>query len=246
MTDTESRRGPYRSRHETERLLLEAGLEVISEGTGTGAFDRITAKDVAELAGVSTGAIYGRWESLEDYQHDLLIYRLERRDSRSPIDFMDLFGQLSQHEAHAGELIRVMTAIDFEYQRRHPAWGPILIAWSLRADEVILEALRTRYRKVRDASDELAQAAMEFAGRKMRNGIEQRDLTVAMTALVDGLTLRSHISPGSANANVHWPTGVSDPVNWTLVAVGSDCLIRYFTEPINGVETRGLWEPASK
>ncbi|MFV1991151.1 MAG: TetR/AcrR family transcriptional regulator [Acidimicrobiales bacterium] len=245
MTDTESRRGPYRPRHETERLLLEAGLEVISEGGGTGAFDRITAKDVAELAGVSTGAIYSRWESLEDYQRDLLIYRLRRQDSRSPIDFMELFGQLSQDEINAGELLRVMTPIDFEHQRRHPAWGPVLVAWSLRGDEVILDALRTRYRKVRDASDELAQAAMDFAGRRMRSGIKQRDLTVAMTALVDGLTMRSHINPNTANATVQWPTDAPDPVDWSLVAVGSDCLVRYFTEPKDGTETRNFWEPAS-
>jgi AcrR family transcriptional regulator len=245
MIEATQRRGPYRARHETERLLLEAGLEVISEGSGSGALDRVTAKDIAGTAGVSTGAIYSRWDSLEDYQRDLLIYRLERRDSRSPTDFMALFEQLNHEDTKGSDLIRLLTPLDFEHQRQHAAWGPVLVAWCLRADEVILAALRSRYRKVRDSSDELAEAAMTFAGRRMRNGIEQQDLTVALTALVDGLTLRSHVSPETADITVPWPPEASDKVDWPLVGIGADALVRYFTEPINGIESRELWEPRS-
>ncbi len=243
MIDVTPRRGPYRARHETEHLLLDAGLEVISEGYGSGALDRITAKDIAEAAGVSTGAIYSRWDSLEDYQRDLLIYRLQRRDSRSPTNFIELFEQLDQNQTEGNDLILVLTPLDFEHQRKHPAWGPVLVAWCLRADEVILEALRARYRKVRDSNEYLSRAAMDFAGRRMRNGLEQQDLTVALTALVDGLTLRSHVSPETTNITVPWPPEAEHKLNWPLVAVGADALVRYFTEPVDGPETREVWEP---
>lgn len=241
MSDQGQKRGPYRSRQETEQLLLESGLKLLEEGSGSCAYSLVTAKDVAEGAGVSTGAIYSRWDTLEDFHHDLLIYRLELAEDPSPIDFLELFADTNEDTAKRGQIMRTIGPLELEHQRTHPAWGPVLVAWIMRADKVIHEAVQSRYRSKRDASDELVQQSLAYTGRKLRNGLTERDLAVAMTALVDGLVLRSLVDPEIVDAPIKWPPEAKTPIDWSLVAVGGDCLLSYFTEPVEGEDLRKYW-----
>lgn len=64
-------RGPYRSREETQRRLLAAGVDLARHRLPTDPFGHVRTNDLIDEAGVSTSALYRAFGTVENFHRVL-------------------------------------------------------------------------------------------------------------------------------------------------------------------------------
>lgn len=211
---------------ETRQLLLETGRQMVIE-QGTRESIDIRVADVVAAAGRTTGSAYQIWASQADYQHDLAIYIAETFDWFAPMtpDFIDTF-------AAAGLSLRELTTtaakIYFDAFLAHERFYLSLRFWSVREPSPELEqAIRHGYESVAAELEPLFTHALTAYRRRLRDPFTMSDLTIAITAVVEGMALR-HRFDSDAVRVVGEPT--DNVFSNSLIAI-----VEYFTEEIDAL-----------
>jgi AcrR family transcriptional regulator len=132
--------------HVTSDELLEAGWEIIRDQLRPGDASRragavpmsrllgsVSARDVVDRRGVSTGAFYRRWNSRRGYLQALVAYILDkdRRWNEYLGRALDQLGESLARQRSIPEVIRDVTEIDLDATTNSDAFAVQMHFWSL-------------------------------------------------------------------------------------------------------------------
>jgi AcrR family transcriptional regulator len=215
---------------ETRAALLEAGAGLLREEPVGAVLSQLTARAVADRAGRTTGAFFHHWRSQEAYQQDLLAFVLEPARIRSTADAVDA---VREGLKSGGDPIRVL----LDAARGNfasvladpfvPLWHAL---WARhRTDPYVHDLLLDNMQWVTAQVTPVLEAVIEASGRRLRPPYTADDLSVVITALVQGLSLRVAIEP--ERVPVQSPDAAPDDGSWDLAATTVVSLFEALTEP---------------
>ena len=227
------RRRPRRKRlsaEEGRRALLEAGRAMAYEQPAGPPLEHIRLTDVAERAGVSVGALYHYWDSQDDYRDDLLdqVFAPSRFDP--PADA----GTDGLGAVDLVELIRVGTTAELERLRTSPDLRVLMAMWAA-ADPAIEPRVAEHFRVVGEDWAGFYEAVFRAHGLEVRPPFTYAQVAALLTAIGDGLAVRSSVDPGVVPTDVE----VEGEGRWTLLGAALVALLPAFSRPIGGDDTFG-------
>ncbi len=241
------------SRDELRTLLLQEGRSLLHEegfGSGPGnltfkkVFDRLERTTGIRLTNASV--IKRVWMNQADYQADVLVAIAE--DSQMPeaagavLAIGSLFSglDLSTAETRARAvqaLCRVgggANSVALSSSDVWSLWVNLLAMATEPSDsgprQRVLSAFRAGYQNVYDFWSTTYEALIEVLGLRFREPWTLRQFTMAVTALSEGCSMRSHIDE-RVEVFVR-PTGPNgEDEEWTLFSIGLEGLVDHFLEP---------------
>ncbi len=231
MTATTPKRRPARQDPEETRLrLLEAGRELLLQQGPDERID-VRLKHACDHAGYTTGAAYSLWDNQSRYQEELARYVASNFDWAGPESIAEELVEIVGTTDDYVEAIRRSAVIYFERFVGQDDFFLALRFWSVREPSTQLEAaLVDGYRVVHDGFVELFASLMEHYQLRMRSPTTLDDMTIILTALVEGLALRHRIVPEAVERAVTGPDGASS----SLFAEGMIAIVQRHTEPVPG------------
>jgi AcrR family transcriptional regulator len=185
--------GKRQQRGEESRLaLLDAGIELLEEQD----LDTIlSARAVAKRANRSTGSFFHYWETTDDYITDLLDHVLRPGSVPSVDEMASLLDQLTAEHTAPVDLLRAICAQDFVNTISDPLLRVEMLLWAHHSDPRVRSALGRFY----DWTDDLGIGRFDLIsqrwGRTLRRPLDFRLLSIALTALLEGLAIRHLIQP---------------------------------------------------
>ena len=255
-------RTPRRSQEQIRELLLDAGLTLIEREGVTSAVAGLTFKRV--LAEVETrsgvvlhhASIIGRsYADQEAFQRDLLA-RLVQRINEIELDDVvsavrDVLAQarLDSPEERLSALIEIDRVGSLAHERTMravPLWSAWIAAVAAEGDrnrpdfspetfEQLAETVRAETR----AFAALFRAIFDHLGFRARSPHTVEDLTVAISALAEGVLVRGRVAPELFAPR---PVAVDPRVEareWSILGLGIRALSAAMAEPIPN------WSPSS-
>jgi hypothetical protein len=243
-------------RGELHDLLLNAGREVVQQGGIQTAPSNLTFKQVFERVESMTGrhvtnaSVIGRiWENQADFQADVLV-AIAQDEERTEVDLtlqavsavlseVDLTTVESRLYA-LQELCRVGGAASSGTIARSPSWSLWISVLTIATTTSNLEqqkrigaALANGYEAMTETWEGIYGWLLDFLGFRMREPRTIRQLTVAVTALNEGYSLREHVDGGIEQFLL--PTGRNgEDQEWSLFGAGLEALAHRFIEPDPG------------
>jgi hypothetical protein len=243
-------------RGELHDLLLDAGREVVQDEGIETVPGNLTFKQVFERVESMTGrrltnaSVIGRiWENQADFQADVLV-AIAHDEERPEVDLtlkavgavlseVDLTTVASRLYA-IQELCRVGGATSSGTIADSPNWSLWISVLTIATTTSNLEqrarigaALAEGYESVTEFWEGVYGWLIEFLGFRMREPRTLRQLTMAVTALTDGYSLREHVDGGCEQFIL--PTGRNgEDQEWTLFGAGLEALVHRFIEPDPG------------
>ncbi len=238
-----------RSREEIRQLLLRIGGAIVcEEGVDSLTFGRVFRRLEAETSvRITNGSVIGRvWENQADFRADVLVaVALEKNEieveqtvsSVSPaLADIDL-SSVESRERAMRELCRLGGAANLQVMREGGNWPLWVGAWQLALSQEnpdYQKRIQTALVEGQDAFNEKIEevylAVADALGYRLRTPLTLRQFTVAADALGQGIGLRDQFD--SRHMDCIWlPTGPEGEMQeWTLFAIGFDCLVRRFFE----------------
>jgi hypothetical protein len=232
---------------------LDAGRSIlIEEGLGTVAdalnFKRAFARVELETGVTLTNAsVIGRvWESLADYQTDVLV-ELATDTSRSNVpDVAELVAgileqsDLSTAVSRAGalsEICRVVGEALGDALRRSASWSVWINLWAMAASsdlpdrhQRVLATLMESYDAINRQGEEAFGGLMTVLGYRLREPLTVPQFLNAAGALSEGCSLRDRVD--SKMLGIVRPTGPDGAdQSWTVYGIGLNALVDGFFEP---------------
>lgn len=223
-----------RTLEETRALLIETGLTCLYDKGLFVAVTHIRLADVAQEAGLTTGAAYRIWANQEDYHLDLAIAAVRHRDIASIQATFGRIHEAIEAQAPLGEVLRLGALAGLHSEG---PTDPFLITLALRAASgavpELAEASRARHRESMAAFEQLYAALLQRYGRRMRPPFGIEALSHALAALSEGFAMQTM-------SGVPHPTygldGFGPDVGreWTLLGVAVEAIVERLTEPHAG------------
>lgn len=251
MTDDRARPAVGRKAEasaETRATLLEAGAALLREEPVGDVLSQVTARAVVQRVGRTTGAFFHQWPTLEAYHHDLLVYVLDPARIPSTAEAVDavLAG------LHAGldpaTVLHLAARGNFDSVRADPYAQLWQALWSKHGqDERVHALLRQSFDTVSGQVVPLLEACLAAAGRRMRPPFTVDTFNVLITALVQGLHLRSAIEPEAVPVKPlsEAPDSPDAATTWDLFGTTVEILFRTITVEADEPRDGGAGNPSS-
>ena len=235
---------------ESRRALLNAGLELLkSHGVAPG-LDRVTLKEAIEVSGVPRSTAYRLYEGgrgqLEEFRADLLADLDSTRVDGEPLEtaiaqaleeIAPLIESRDPGQLASGlrELIRVAMQANLESLVDSLEWRVYMS--SLASLGTGFEADPSMTEMFREAADAFGQRFVDFFseiskmfGIRARAGMTEADFARSVSAIVEGVALRTHVNPRLGC--IKRPTGRnSEPQSWNAAAIAVEALLLTWAEP---------------
>lgn len=212
-------------RDRTRQVLLDAGQAILRE-RGTSAEIDIKLTDVLARTGYTTGAAYPIFGNQEGYQRELALYVAANFDWAGPEAITDELVQILETSESLEETIMRGTQRYFEVFTANEDFYLALQFWAVREPWPELQAsLQEGYRVVHDGFATLFGMILDIYDRRPKPGFTIDDITVAITALTEGLALRHRIDSRAADSCTV-TTNLADLYGHTLISIANQ-----FTEP---------------
>jgi|GEM_PF-236303 len=254
-------RGPRRSKDAIRTLVLDTGVEMLrEEGLGSGA-ERITLTRVfcrLEDRGVrlTHASVLGRiWSDQRAFQSDV-ITAVARGDSSDEVEsttegFGSLFAAMDLSSAAGrrqgvSDLCRMVGEISLDELTDSASWPIWVGIWAIAASggsgetsAATRSAITASYENLTTSYMGLYGWAIDHLGLRLRHPLTLRQMTIAISALVEGCALRDQVDRDSVR-RIPRPTGVHGELEeWTLFGIGLEALVWQFVELIP------RWKPPS-
>jgi AcrR family transcriptional regulator len=224
-------RGPYRSREETQRRLLAAGVDLARHRLPKDPFGHVRTNDLIDEAGVSTSALYRAFGTVENF-HRVLIERVVNTYWESHVEDLDEgIVELMASEPTLAEVHRVLGAASFADLMADEFDNLQVAMAALHEDEKMSELfLETDERTITSMAGFYAHAG-ELLGCTPRCGAEFEDVVVLNLALFDGMVMWGKVDPEIIEDEIDGPDGVPG-INgpWSPTGVGSWALGEHMLE----------------
>jgi hypothetical protein len=238
-----------RSREEIRELLLRTGAVIVcEEGVGSLTFGRVFRR-LEEETGIriTNASVIGRvWENQADFRADVLVaVALEESENEvertvsavSPaLTEIDLSSPESRQRTMR-ELCRLGGAANLLVMREGGNWPLWVGAWQLALAQEssdyqkrIQTALVEGHDAFNERIEEVYLAVADALGYRVRAPLTLNQFTIAADALGQGIGLRDQFD--SRHMDAIWlPTGANGELQeWTLFAIGFECLVQRFFE----------------
>jgi AcrR family transcriptional regulator len=225
-----------RNKDQRREDYLDIGAELLASAAERGASEpglalaHVKLSDVAELAGVTKGALYHLWPSQEAYWADLLQHLIDSHQLFG-VDVLHelgtrLLAELGGAEHDGGTAMRAHADTLFAVLREDPMFFARVSLFSYLDDSSVRASLDEQFRDAAAAALPALELAIRRAGRRVRDRDSLWDLAVSVAALLDGLCLQHRISR-DRTPDVVLPDGQ----RCSLFAIGAEALLVAHTEP---------------
>lgn len=208
------------------RRLIGSGMEV-----SVGVVDLV---DVCEAAGLgSTGSAYRIWETKGAYRVDLVRHLLEGM-TNDDVVASDVHAALSEPvSVGIDETIRTAALADLHANAANRAFATSLALWVAgHHDPVVAEQFTVHEEQAIEAFVDLYEFATPMFGRVWKAPFTSNHLAVVLSALVQGMVIRQHVTPEWVPTDLSRPTGPRGEMRpWHLAACAVEAIIDAFTEP---------------
>lgn len=217
-----------RSKEERRTDYLDIGAELVAEaarGSEPGlALAYVKLADVAAKAGVTKGALYHLWPSQEAFWHDLLDHLMATDQLFGGAQVEVIESRLIETGTTGSALADYTNAV-FDSIRSDPSFLARVSLFSYLGNEFVRAELDRSYRAGVEQVLPAVEGLLASSGRRLIPGVTIWDLTVLVSALLEGLCLQYRISP-ERTPELPRPDGS----RWTLFAAAAEALLDGCTE----------------
>lgn len=225
------------SRDEGRQLLLDAGRELVHEQPVGWPLDHVRVTDVANRVGVSVGMIYHYWETQEDYRADLLD-ELFSPQRYAPTTVPDLFATLGHGAGPIDELIRLGAEVEFRALRDNPELRLLMATWAAD-DPMANPKIAAQYDAVAARWASVYETVFDAYGLEIRPPFTFHTMALMVTAMGEGLAVRSRLDPTSVPDDLIQDPDGDHPRSWGLLGCAFLALLPAFSRPKGSGED--LW-----
>ncbi len=225
-----------RSLDETRELLLDTGVTMLLDSGVKVTLGAINLIDVCRAAGLTTaGSAYKIWATQEAYRVALLRHLLtEAVPTIEAIELLTAALEAPDTDLpDLTELIRGVSAVSADGVIGHKS-TPVYLALWLAAlhDPVLAEELYAADDELLSAYATMYDALVTRYDHEWVPPFDGRLLAVSLSALVEGLDVRSRATPSIVSDPLVRPTGPDGAdQEWHLFACGVEAMIHAFTRP---------------
>ncbi|MEL7208931.1 MAG: hypothetical protein AAGK32_12000 [Actinomycetota bacterium] len=188
------------SREESRRALLDEGLRQVDRQPVGPGLDHIHPASVAANLDLTSGAVYHHWESYDDFRDELMEELLAAGRFAAVSAFDDRsVAELTDRETIV-ELITAVTEDHWETMLdEHRRLRTNLGLWA-RDEPDVTARLADQYVELAKGWSAVIEALLGQYGLSPRPPFTMTSITSVVTALVEGLVVRSTSEPGSVPA----------------------------------------------
>ena len=227
-----------RSLDETRVLILDAGVELLTESGFSMIAHDFSLMDACRRAGLSTaGSGYKIWPSQNDFRTDVLRHML-KTDTESMLQVQRVIDAIASIDGDPGlsELIRVATQENASTTIGSTEFARYIALWSEAASDQMLEDLLVAEdRRMRHNVEALYSSLLELYHLEMVPPYEVATLSTAITAVIEGLSVGHRYARDVQIEDLKRPTGVDGALeSWHLVGCMVEAIVDKFTRPVGG------------
>lgn len=224
----------------------------------TASLDHVNMEELIRRVGVPRSSVFAAFGSKEELITELMVQLLHPAPGtpapESPLIIVEGMAVLAEHGARlrrpdgsrdlAGEdavmreVVRVVLTHNADAMHDSPDWQTYMalsasvLSLPEKRRERVREALREAEEKMMAAMVEFHAAAFHALGRRMRPGLDLRQLVTAGSSMIEGLVSRRRIGAPVVDQVVLRPGVDGEPVEWTLVALAYLTIIEGMTERV--------------
>lgn len=191
--------------------------------------EHVRLTDVASRVGVSVGMLYHYWETQEDYRADLLD-ELFSPQRYAPTTVPDLFDILGQGSGPIDELVRVGAEVEFRALRDNTELRLLMATWAAD-DPDANPKIAAQYEAVAARWASVYEMVFDAYGLEIRPPFTFRTMAVMVTAMGEGLAVRSSLDPSSVPDDLVRDPAGDDPREWGLLGCAFLALLPALSRP---------------
>lgn len=190
------------ARERSRAALLQAGADLMLEDALRNPFAALRLRRLCERAGLSTGAFYVHWESLEEFYGDLAKRLTEEDETAFAPDFA-LLSELASTDTQKSALSAIARMADRDLQLllSNPLWDAIELVSLTWGRTSFQDQLAHGYRTIDHKTGQIYQSVLEQLGREPRHPFDWNSIGTILQALAEGLGLRHKIDPTAVPAS---------------------------------------------
>jgi AcrR family transcriptional regulator len=188
-------------------------------------FATLRLRRVCERAGLSTGAFYVHWATMDEYYNDLAAHLTEDREMAYQADFAslsDLAGKSAGQDAAAA--VARLAKRDLETVVGNPLWDAMELVNLTWGRTRFADELKRAYATIDRAGGRVYGSALVKHGREPRPPLDWDGIGAVLQALVDGFGVRYKIDPAV-------PLSSPEPA-FDLYAMAVAAVLAVFTRPV--------------
>lgn len=228
-----------RTREQRREDYLDAGAAIIGDNTlgeysdASLALAHVKLAEVADIAGVTKGAMYHLWPSQEAFWQDLLTYMLDEHQLFGAEQLIALADDLPP-ESTGIVLLRQYANSLFDTLKVDPSFYIRIAVFSYLGDDALRARLDVEFREGIDGVIEALDSAIAEMGRRMIQGATIWDFAVSIGALLEGLCLQFRLGADRTPVVVLTEEEAADgPIEITLFTAAAQALLYSYTEPVD-------------
>ena len=189
--------GPNQEARERSRArLLHAGADLMLDQAKQNPFAALRLRRICEKAGLSTGAFYVHWATMEEYYNDLAEFLTEGNELGFQADFASL-SELAETDAQqcAATAIAHLAKRDLELLVGNPLWDAMELVALTWGRTHFREDIKQGYATIDRVTGQIYGSALAKRGREPRPPLDWEGIGAILQALVEGFGLRYKIDP---------------------------------------------------
>ncbi len=224
--------GVVGSEHSTSRqALLDAGVDLLLETGVTPGVDHIKMSSAARRAGYTTGAAYRFWDNQHEFQRDVVVELLHKRDEIAVAETVAGIRHLVDAGAPFREMIRAGAAANVHSLPGSALYFTTLVVRASTLWDPELCAISAE--RVRDGLSnfvQLYEVLLRVFHRRMRPPYTVDHLALVLAAMAEGFSIQGSTGiehPHFDRADLGERVGT----DWTLLGVAIEAIVDRLTEP---------------
>lgn len=178
----------------TRQRLLDVGRELLLEHSTTSPIDNVRVSEVARRAGLTTGAVYGHWDSQEAYRQDLLEDLLNAERQGVTPELAEAILSFDDTGLPLAEIARLGSWATFEDTLANNSFRLMVGLWS-QGNPAIQRRLGESYASVRDRMADLYAIVADHYDLELRPPFTLQTLAGIAIGLLDGLVMQHTSNP---------------------------------------------------
>ena len=227
-----------RSLEETRLLILDAGVELLTESGFSMLAHDFSLMDACRRAGLSTaGSGYKIWPTQNDFRTDVLRHMLTS-DTGSMMQAQAIVEAIARVDGdpRLSDLIRVATQENASATIGSTEFARYIALWSEAASDPTLKGLLVaEERRLARNMEDVYTSFLERYHLEMVPPYEMSTFSTAISAVIDGLAVGYRYMQDVQIEDLKRPTGADGALeSWHLAGCMVEAIVDKFTRPIGG------------
>jgi AcrR family transcriptional regulator len=187
------------SRERSRAQLLQAGAELLLDRVAQNPFAALRLRALCQRAGLSTGAFYVHWATLEEYYTELAKHLTEEDELAFKADF-DHLADLAEQDAEPDALAAItrLAEQDLRLLAANPLWDAMELVSLTWGRTHFRDQLASGYATIDHRTGEIYGAVLAKRGRQPRPPLDWDGIGAVLQALAEGFGLRHKADPAVA------------------------------------------------